>query len=83
MFITRQSHRTRPQALVSARSRCPYADTPKERGRATGERERRTGDCTPYPPPRRYYGDGYGLNAPFGRGADQFSRHAFLGVIAV
>lgn len=81
MFITRQTRQTRENAPVSARSRFWYADTSKAHGRARNERERHVGDCGTLR--GRYSADGAASLAPFGRDIDQFSRHAFLGVIAV
>ena len=81
MFITHTPRKTRHKRFVSARTATPARHTPKERGRATSDCERHTGDCGTMR--GRYSADGAASLAPFGRGADQFSRHAFLGVIAV
>lgn len=80
MFTTNTSPNSREKAPVSARSRCPYADTTKERGRVTSDCSPLTCDCGTMR--GRYSADGAASLAPFGRGADQFSRHAFFGITA-
>ena len=80
MFITHPPRQTRHKRLVSARTATPYRHTPQSHGRATGERERHTGDCGRVAPRQGTVSRG-GLR-PFGRSLERLSRHVFLGEMA-
>ena len=53
MFITHPPRQTRHKRFVSARTAYPCRHTPQSHGRATGERERHTGDCGLVAPPAK------------------------------